>query len=220
MSDTQPCRDIDRAKLRIIVVTGLGKVSVKPGRAGLRLAMRTEGATAADALARNAEVMARVMETLKMSLPEAKIETSGFSLNPKYSATERKIMGFEAFHQLAVPMTDLAKIGEVVDKAVQAGANVINVEPFTSQEEDFKESTKIGLDRAIADAQSKAEVIAGALGVKLAGVHHVVEEYQSWEGPRPRGLVAEPLARVATMIVPPSESEMRVTVRAAFLIST
>jgi uncharacterized protein YggE len=115
-------------------------------------------------------------------------------------------------------MTDLLKIGEVVDKTVQAGANVVNIEPFTSQDEDLKESTKIGLERALADARSKAEVIAEALGVEITGVSQVVEDYQSWEGPRPRGLVAE--ARVATTIMPPSESEIRVTVRAAFLIGT
>jgi uncharacterized protein YggE len=218
MSDTQLGRDRDRFAPRIIVVTGLGKISVKPGRTGLRLAVRTEGVTAAEAMARNAEAMARIMEAVRANQPEAQIETSGFSLSPRYSQTERKMIGFEAFHQLAVPMTDLQKMGEVVDKAVLAGANVVNVEPFTSQEEDLNESTRIGLERALADASSKAEVIARALGVKIAGVHHVVEEYQSREGPHPRGLGAE--ARVATTIVPPSESEMRVTVRAAFMIST
>jgi uncharacterized protein YggE len=215
MSNIQPWRD---TRARIIVVTGLGKVSVKPGQTGLRLAVRTEGATAAEAMARNSEAMARVMGALKTSLPEAKIETSGFSLNPRYTPPDRKMTGFEAFHQLAVPMTDLLKVGEVVDKTVQAGANVVNIEPFTSQDEDLKESTKIGLERALADARSKAEVIAEALGVKITGVSHVVEDYQSWEGLRPRGLVAE--ARVATTIMPPSESEIRVTVRAAFLIGT
>jgi uncharacterized protein YggE len=76
----------------------------------------------------------------------------------------RKMMGFEAFYQLAVPMTDLAKIGEVVYKAVLVGANVVNVDPFTSHEEDLKESRKIGLRRALADVKSKAEIIAGGLG--------------------------------------------------------
>ena len=215
MSNTQPCSD---TRARIIVVTGLGKVSAKPGRAGLRLAVRTEGATAAEAMARNAEAMARVTEVLKTSLPAAMIETSGFSLNPRYSGTERKMLGFEAYHQLAVPITDLVKIGEVADKAVLAGANVVSVESFTSLDEDLRESTRIGLERALADARSKAEVVAKALGVKITGVSHVVEDYQSWEGPRPRGLAAE--ARVATTIMPPSESEIRVAVRAAFLIGT
>ena len=52
MSDTQLGRDRDRFAPRIIVVTGLGKISVKPGRIGLRLAVRTEGVTAAEAMAR------------------------------------------------------------------------------------------------------------------------------------------------------------------------
>lgn len=203
-------------QLRTIVVTGLGRASAKPDKAELRLGVSTQAATATEALTKNAESMNRVIETLKiMGILEKDIETSRFTLRPKYEPRREKLVGLEAVHILRVTTTNLDRVGEIIDKTVEAGANRIDVAIFTFKKEKLNELKKLARQRAVMDAKDKAETIANALGVKIVGIASAVEDVYP-RAPRPG---PEEAALVASMrVMPPTEVEIRVIVRVTFII--
>lgn len=202
-------------QLRTIIVTGLGNASAKPDKAELRLGVSTQATKAMEALTKNAESMNRVIETLKnMGIPERDIETLHFTLRPKYEPRREKLVGLEAIHILRVTTTNLDRVGEIIDKAVEAGVNRVDVAIFTFKREKLEELKKLARQRAVMDAKDKAETIANALGVKTVGIASAVEEVYPYErrGPERAALTAQML------VMPPTEVEIRVTVKVTFII--
>jgi|GEM_PF-2863870 len=218
MSRNQP-QDDRRDTSKTIIVTGFGKASAKLGQTKVRLGVSTEAITAAEALARNVESMNRVMEALKKSLPDAKVETSSFDLHPKSSPPRGELVGFQVFHTLVVPINDIGEVGEIVDKAVRAGANIVNVSTFTSEDDSLRESRNLAMERALLDARTKAEGVPKVLGVKIIGILSALEEVYPYGGGHAYRMPAPAFAApMGTQIMPPTESEVRVTVRVTFAI--
>jgi hypothetical protein len=201
--------------LKTIVVTGLGEVATKPSLAELRLGASTQAPTATEALANNAEVMNRVIEALKsMNLPEEDIETSRFNLSPRYSSYGGTLIGFEVTHLLRVTTTDLDRVGRVIDEAVDAGANKIEMVCFTVAKDELEGLNTLARQRAVEDARTKAGTIADSLGVKIVGVAGAVEEaYTPY-----RGYYGVESTIGATPIMPPTELQITVAVKVTFMI--
>jgi uncharacterized protein YggE len=67
-----------------------------------------------------------------------------------------------------VTLDELAKIGSVIDSATQAGANQVQGIQFTLRDQDALRAT--ALREAATRARAAAEVLAGALGLKIVRV--------------------------------------------------
>jgi len=201
--------------LKTIVVTGLGEVAAKPSLAELRLGASTQAPTATEALANNAEVMNRVIEALKsMNIPAEDIETSRFNLRPRYSSYGGTLIGFEVTHLLRVTTTDMDGVGRIIDEAVDAGANKIEMICFTIAKDELEDLNTLARQRAVEDARAKAGIIADSLGVKIVGVAGAVEEaYTPY-----RGYEYLDVAVAATPIMPPTELQITVAVKVTFMI--
>jgi len=203
-------------QLKTITVTGSGKAMAKPNLVRMRLGVSTQESTATEALAKNAELMSEVIKTLKaMGILEENIETYRFCLYPRYY--RGSLIGFGASHILQVTTNSSDKIGQIVDKAVEAGANRIEMIFFTFTKEKISELDTLARRRAIEDAKEKAETIANSLGVKIVGVAKVEEIYYRPYRPRyPELYVGE--IKTVTPIMPPAEGEIVVTVKVTFII--
>jgi len=204
-------------QLRTIAVTGLGRASAKPNQAELRLGAVTEATTATEALTKNADSMNKVIEALKaMGIPEEKIETSYFGLYPKYSSYGT-LVGFEVTHMLRVTTTSLDKAGQIIDGAVEAGANRVEGVYFTFTKDKTEELNTLARQRAVDDARAKAETIAKSLLVKIIGVASATEEtyYYPYSG---RFEVYPTPAPPPTSIMPPTEVEITVMIRVTYII--
>ena len=64
----------------------------------------------------------------KHGIPETDIITSNYSLRPEYDyrnndSRERVLLGYVVSHDLRVKVTNLEKLGTVIDQAITAGAN-------------------------------------------------------------------------------------------------
>jgi hypothetical protein len=70
-----------------------------------------------------------------------------------------------------VTVRDLAKLGDLLDEAVEAGANTINSIAFdvADKTEAMKEARKL----AVEAAQAQAEELAAAAGVELGGLQSI-----------------------------------------------
>jgi uncharacterized protein len=157
---------------RVVTVTGTAEVEAQPDRARIFFAVETEGETAREAGEENARVMTAVSEALVSEGAGAaglRVETFGYSLTPRYGPVRadqsREILGYTARNTVQVRVDEVARVGPLIDAALESGANrVANLQFELQDAEPFRhEAVRLAVQRA----RSEAEVIAEALGVPL-----------------------------------------------------
>jgi uncharacterized protein YggE len=165
---------------RLISVAGLGEVKTRPDMATISTGVVTEGVTAKDALAKNNTAMAAVIAALKNAgIAEDDIQTSDFSVSPKYppyqpnQTTAPRIVGYTVSNQVTAKVKAIAKLGDILDTLVQSGSNQINSISFGVDEP--KPQLDEARKKAVADARAKAELYAEAAGVSLGKVIQISE---------------------------------------------
>lgn len=166
-------------------VTGDSIVQAQPDTAILTVSVVTQARRALDAQQDNANKSDEVVRALKNAAGAgAEIKTSGYSLQPQRIYKEGQpptITGYEARNSVTVTMSDLTKVGPVIDAAAQAGANDVAGISFTLRKD--RPARDQALAEATREALSKAQVIAQALGGRVVRIVEVQEE--GVERPRP-----------------------------------
>src|SRR4051794_25702953 len=172
-----------------ISVTGSGTVTTEPDTATTSFGVVTQGTTAREAMAQNSEEMAKVIEALKTAGVASKdLQTQYVSLDPRYDNRGREVVGYSASNSVSAIVRELSQAGAVIDAAVAAGANSVSG-PSLSRDDQGKLYND-ALERAVADAKAKAEVLARAAGVSVGAVQSVSENVQSGGGPMPLSFAA------------------------------
>ena len=168
-----------------VMVTGDSLVQAQPDTATITLAVVTQAKLAITAQRDNASKTEAVVNALKSGGGAgAEIKTSGYSLQPQRLYKEGQpptITGYEARNTITVTLSDLTKVGVVIDAASQAGANDIGSIAFTLRQDQTARNQ--ALKAATREAVSKAEVIAQALGGRLTQITEVQE--QGFQRPQP-----------------------------------
>jgi uncharacterized protein YggE len=210
----------------MVTVRGHGEVRVDPDEATVRLGVVAESESAGEAQQRANLVVTGALEALgDLDVAAQDIQTGSLRLDPVYDnrrrpdelQSEPRISGYRASNQLIVRLDDLAKIGPVVDAAIEAGAN--NVDGIEFSVRDDRAARQEALTRAVAEARAKAEAIAAALGRSLGEVVHVQEGGVSLSPPMPtRGYArAEMMAMdVAGTPVSPGQATVAADVTIAY----
>ena len=196
-----------------ITVTGNGTVTTVPDRAAFSFGVHTQSTTASAALGANGAAMTKVIDALeKAGVAKADIQTQQVSLSPVQSSDGKRIVGYQADNSVSATVRDLASAGSVVDAAVAAGATDVSGPDLTAADQDAL--YRQALRSAMADAKSKAQVIAGAGGVSLGAVTNVVEG----SAPTPLPGVAAAPSTGSTPISPGTE-QVTATVTVTYAIS-
>jgi len=166
----------------VISFTGSGTVYAKPDLALTSFSVITEAKTISETMTPNSEKMNKVIEAVKAQEVEEKdIKTTNFSIYPRYEYIKsediyssyypegsRELVGYEMNQTIEVKIRDLAKVGDIMQSATDAGANQIGSLQFTI---DDKDSIKAqAREEAIQNAKAKAEELASQLGVKLGRI--------------------------------------------------
>lgn len=195
-------------------IQGTGSSYGTPDIATVSLGVESEGKTARAALTENTENMNRVFRSLKQAgLEDRDIQTSNFSVNPRYKTYPRGesgplvIIGYTVNNSVTAHVRDIDNLGAVLDAVVSEGANRLNGLDFS-----FSEPGKMADEArkaAVADALRKARQIADEADVRLGRITDISES----GGPRP--MMGR--ARVAAMEAAPvpiaaGEGSMDVTV--------
>ena len=161
---------------RTITVTGTGRVLVAPDVADLRLGVTTTEPTVEKARSGNAAAMSRVLAALRAAGIEARdIQTSNLSLSPAYdySGPTPRLTGHTLQNTVAVTIRELANVGRAIDGALEAGATTVDSISF--RVDDLAPHEQAARRLAVEDARAKAEVLAAASGVSIAGVGSISE---------------------------------------------
>ena len=179
---------VDAPPPPFIEVNGTGVVQVAPDRARISFAVETQATSAADASARNAQLMDAVVRALRgMDIRDLTVETFGYALRPEYAPRspgpewKPAIAGYTAVNNIRVTLGDIQAVGRAMDVAIAAGAN--RVASLTFEATDTEPARHEALSMAVDRARREAEIMASALGRELGGP---LEVRGGAEAPTPR----------------------------------
>jgi uncharacterized protein len=168
----------DTRRLTRVLVSGDSIVQAQPDTAVLVISVVTQAKQAIDAQQQNATKSDAVVRALKTAAGSgAEVKTSGYGLQPQRIYKEGQpptITGYEARNTVTVTITELTKVGTVIDAAGQAGANDVAGIAFTLRQD--RPAKDMALKEATREALSKAQVIAQALGGRVSRIVEVQEE--------------------------------------------
>jgi uncharacterized protein YggE len=210
-----------------ITVVGEGETAASPDMAILSLSVLREADTARAALDANNKAMADVIDAMKKAgIAERDLQTSGLSIDPRYSNVkpdekgheEPKIIGYRAVNGLTVRVRDLDKLGAIIDRSVSLGVNQGGGITFTN--DDMSKPMQEARKRAMQDAIARARTLTEAAGVKTGRIIEISE--QSFRPmPQPMAMKARGFAAASADSVPvqAGENTYHATVTVTFEIN-
>ena len=154
-----------------VEAVGSGQVKLPPDRATVLVGVETRATNAAAASAAAGKIQRAVLDTLRaIGFAEAAIRTRDYDVTPEMRRTNGRIVrsGYVARLTMAVQLSSLDRIGEVLDAALARGATSAGNAEYSLSNADSAQ--RAALTRAVADAQRQAAAVASALGGSLGPV--------------------------------------------------
>lgn len=207
---------------RTISVVGNSEVTAKSDMATIYIAVETSSPNVKAAVRENANAMNDVKTAVIAAGADVhKIETKNYTVYPQISYDTKgnpKTKDYVCVNKMEVKVTQLPKTGNIIDAAVEAGANRIDsVEFSVSNPDKFKDQALI---EATKDAARKANVIASALGTHVVGVVSASDDNVSVMPYRVMNYkMASADARMESTSLDPGESKMQGRVTVVFEIA-
>ena len=185
-----------------VAVSGEATVAAQPDTAILHISVITQNKNALEAQGENATRSEAVLRAVRAAAGAgAEVKTSGYVLTPQRVYRENQpptITGYEARNSVTVTMSDLTRVGAVIDAAAAAGANDVDNVTFTLRKD--RQARGEALAEATRAALSKAQALAQALGGRVTRILEVREG-----GAPPRPLYAEARADMRVAQATPIE---------------
>ncbi len=157
---------------QIISVQGAARRQVEPDLAYVTVGVQTEAASVEEARNANQEVMSRIADALKAEeIASNKIQTSRLQITPAYSDAKngkRTLTGYVMQNTVIVELSDMDKLGTIIDAMLNAGANQLQGVRFTVKDEAALQDEL--LREAVKDGRHRAEIVADAGGRSLGAL--------------------------------------------------
>ena len=195
-----------------IVVSGTGHVAVQPDVADLRLGVTVTKPTVVAARAEAAVTLEAILRAVDgAGISRADVRTATLSVQPRYDYRDGRapvLTGYEIANIVEVSVRDLSVLGGVIDATLAAGAT--SMDGLTFRLADPVPSERDARRRAMAEARSRADVLAEAAGLTIVGVSDILEG-QPLRPPGPLAK-AERMALAADAPTPVEAGTLEVTV--------
>lgn len=156
---------------RTITVVGNGQAFGSPDVATVQVGVQTRNANAGDAVSENNTKMQALIDAIKaLGIAEKDIQTTNFSVYAQQDASPTtgealKSITYVVDNTVSITVRDVGQLGDVLDKAVQAGANNVYGISFSVADKSALEET--ARQQAMSDARTRAEQLAKLAGVSL-----------------------------------------------------
>lgn len=159
-------RGVDRDET-LLTVTASGRADARPDEARLQLGVQSDAASAGEASRLNRTKMEAVTAALaRLGVKPDDLQTRNLSLSRINYGAERG--RFRAYNTVDVTMRDMSKVGDAVTAVTEAGANVLSGPDLRVS--DREAANKSAYAAAYRAARARAEVYAGAAGLKIGRV--------------------------------------------------
>lgn len=170
-------------------VTGEGKVEVTPDTAFIRVGVAAANAKTVNSvqeeLAMKSDALIDAMVTLGIN--KADMKTTTYNIYPLYGDTVRtgpsSITGYSGSTIVQIKTKNIDRVGSIVAKATEVGANQIEGVEFTIDDPASYRSK--ARKAAIADAKKQAQALSKDLGIRLGNITNIVESAGLGGGPVP-----------------------------------
>lgn len=163
--------------LNTVTATGEGKALAAPDQAEMSFGVTTQGTDSKKVLDDAAKKADAIIAALKKAGIDAKdLQTSGVNLYPQQEYQDGKtprITGYQASVQVRATIKKIDSTGDVITAAANAGATDINGPTFTLSDQSTSRAEAI--DKAVADARARADVMAKAAGKSVGDVVSISE---------------------------------------------
>lgn len=203
-----------------ISIVSEGSASARPDQAWVSVGAQAVRPTAAEAMAEASRLIEAILAKLdSLGIPRAQVQTGNIGLfpvqdgAPRQPGSEPTITGYRASNSLTVQITDLAKVGPVLDGAVTAGANQVGGVRFG-----IKDDTALrnqAMREATGAARAHADLLAGGLGLRAGEVLSVREDGASSPVPAAQADLAQ---RGGSVPVEAGQLTVRVRVSVTFAL--
>lgn len=152
-----------------LTVTGEGQVSAPPDRAVMIIAAEVQAEDAAVAQQEvSTRIGAAIEALLRLGVVHADLQTVGLSVAPVYAdekGRRGRAIAYRASNALRVVVTELDRMGALIDAAMSSGLNRIDHIAFELSDEDALRER--ALQEAARQALSRARALAASLGLEL-----------------------------------------------------
>jgi len=212
-----------------LVVSGEGLGSYVPDIAILRLGIESQETTVAQAQLRAREAMAKVVAALKgKGVVDKDIQTQYFSIQPVTQYVEETVGGIRRGKQITVgylvsntvqaKLRKVDEAGPIIDAVAEAGGDLTRIDSIGFTKEDITQEKNLAREKAVKDAQAKAQQIAGLLGIELGKPLYITESSPYIPIPGPIYARAAEAAGAPSTPILVGEQELTVTVQIIYSI--
>ena len=198
-----------------IWVNGEGKVLAVPDVAVLSVGIQAQEATVAEAQARAAEAMDKVMSALKaQGLAEKDIQTQYFNIQrvTRWDNDKQQeiVIGYQVTNTVTAKIREVAKAGTVIDAVTVAGGDLTRINSIGFTIDDPSAYYSEARQKAVTDAAAKARQLADLAGVKLGKATYISESSYT-PGPIYRQDMLAKAEGAPAVETPISPGEMEIT---------
>lgn len=178
---------------RVMTVVGNANIPVKPNIALIQLAVKTEHEQLNQAVQENSYQMNQVIQALvQFGILRENIQTASLQVQHMYDFVEgiQEFKGFEVINIITIRMEDIDQVGNVIEIAIQNGANQIsNLQYSLDNPQSFERQAII---EALEDAKGKAQTIAHQMHITIDPIPvKVIEDVNEQIIPYVKSSIAE-----------------------------
>jgi uncharacterized protein len=179
-AQTEPTPFPSREKT--ISVTGTATTSVDPDLLNVQFGVEVQKVTAKEAFDANSQLMNAIVDAIKaVGITEDEISTTQLTIYPVYESYQeketgiykQKLVGYSVSNIIHVETKKLGLASDIIDSAVQAGANRVDSVYFALSPQKQMQVSDDLLAEAIKNAKSKAEKALVPLDYQITGIKHV-----------------------------------------------
>jgi hypothetical protein len=207
---------------RTINAEGTAQMTAQPDEAQIYVRIQVLEQTAELAASKSKEAANNVVNALK-KIEGVQVETTNYNFYKREDWTEngREFKGYEATYTIKATTQNLDRVGEIIDTAVDSGANGIDSVQFTLSKEKEEELRAQAIKKAAQTAKMKAQATAEGLGVKLGKIIAVNEGgfyAQPYFYDRAESLIAEAKTQSAPLVIEPGSIHVSASVSVTYEI--
>lgn len=230
--------EIQQTVQATVSTSGTATTKVQPDKVSVTVGVETNSTTAEEAASSNAQLVDQVIQALRaLGIAEDQISTSSYNVYPVYSHSEPvnacrvmegypvppdcyvsgEVVSYRASNSVTVVLDADGDVdaGEVIDTAIEAGANNVNGVYFFISSERQEQVRDSLIGDAIASARHRADVAAEEVDMTVSGIKSI-NLNEVYFPIFSRGLdSAEESGDAATPILP-GEQEVSMTVNTVF----
>ena len=166
-----------QAPINTVTAAGEGKALGAPDTAEMTFGASQSGTDPDVVLDEAAKISKAIVDAVKKAgIADDDIQTTGVNLYPQYDysgVSVSRVVGYEGSVSVQVTVRDVAKLGDIIAAAGNAGATNISGPAWRLDED--SEQTKLAIENAVSDARTRAEVMAAAVGKSVGKVVSINE---------------------------------------------